>query len=406
MSHGAVESPGLLGLVSKELTPDLIHRAAMQLGENEDRTRSALSASIPSVLTTLSDVASSSDGAQHLSNVIHRVDVRSELGGLASRLGSSAGRDEGVTLFDAEAGDRAGPIADAVARTTGVKAESAHKLLGGATGAALLALGRNYGKLGPDRLQAVLRQQRGEFVKHMPGPVASLFNGHKTHVAGAPVSASTASERTVERYATGPAIRELPHPKRTGWILPVLLLAALALIAIPLLRGFRRPTPALPEPRQAVPSAVTQPLENLELPNGTRLAVPRGSASYSLAKFMAGSESTPARFTLSPLNFGFAATQLTPESVSTLNEVASILKAYPTATVRVESHTDNIGTAESNLQLSEARSTTVRDMLIERGVDGARVETAGLGQANPIASNDTQEGRAKNRRTDIVVTGR
>src|SRR5437868_3770642 len=62
MSHGAVDSTGLLGLVSKELTPDLVHRAALQLGENEDRTRSALSASIPSVLTTLSDVASSHDG--------------------------------------------------------------------------------------------------------------------------------------------------------------------------------------------------------------------------------------------------------------------------------------------------------------------------------------------------------
>jgi len=403
MSHGAVESSGLLGLVSKELTPDLIHRAALQLGENEDRTRSALSASIPSVLTTLSDVASSSDGARHLSNVIHRVDSRAETNSVASRFGSSLGREEGVTLFDAEAGDRAGPLADAVARTTGVNSDSAHKLLGGATGAALLALGRNFGKLGPDALQTMLRQQRGEFVKNLPGPIASLFNGHGK---AAPVAATTGPARTVERYATGPAIRELPHPKRNGWILPVLLLAALALIAIPLLRGFRRPTPALPEPRQAVPAQVIQPLENVPLPNGTQLSVPRGSASYSLAKFLAGSGATPERFTLAPLNFGFASAQVTPESITTVNEVASILKAYPTATVTVESHTDNIGDEESNLQLSQSRSTTVRDMLIERGVDGSRIETAGLGQSSPSASNDTGEGRAKNRRPDIVVTGR
>ena len=116
MSHGAVESSGLLGLVSRELTPDLIHKAALQLGENEDRTRSALSASIPSVLTTLSDVASSSDGARHLSNVIHRVDRRTDTSSVASRFGSSMARDEGMTLFDAEAGDWAGPLADAVAR--------------------------------------------------------------------------------------------------------------------------------------------------------------------------------------------------------------------------------------------------------------------------------------------------
>ncbi len=411
MSHGAVEPTGLLGLVSRELTPDLIHRAAAQLGENEDRTRSALSTSIPSVLTTLSDVASSTDGAQHLTNVIHKVDSRSGEGTLASRFDSSIGRDEGVTLFDAEAGDRAGPLADAVARTSGVKTESARKLLGGATGAALLALGRNFGRMGPEGLQALFRQQRGEFVKKLPGPVASLFNGraHGSEVIAPPTTPGrTVAQR--ESFATGPAIRELPRPRRTGWILPVLLLAALALIGIPLLRGLRRPATVvvLPEAPRAIPSQVAQPLPRIAvpLPNGTALSLPRGSASYALATFMAGTGATPARFTLSPMNFGFASTQLTPESMTTVNEVASILKAYPTATIAVESHTDNIGTAESNLQLSDARSTAVRGMLIDRGVEASRIETSGLGQGNPIASNDTDEGRAKNRRTDIVVTGR
>ena len=83
MSHGTVETPGILGLVSRELTPDLVHKAALQLGENEDRTRSALSTSIPSVLTTLSDVASSNDGAAHLSSIIHKVDSRTHQGDVA-----------------------------------------------------------------------------------------------------------------------------------------------------------------------------------------------------------------------------------------------------------------------------------------------------------------------------------
>ena len=61
----------------------------------------------------------------------------------------------------------------------------------------------------------MLRQQRGDFVKNLPGSIASLFNGH---AKAAPVAASAATERSDERYTTVSAIRELPHPKRSGWI--------------------------------------------------------------------------------------------------------------------------------------------------------------------------------------------
>src|SRR5262249_52090977 len=120
----------------------------------------------------------------------------------------------------------------------------------------------------------------------------------------------------------------------------------------------------------------------------------------------AGDTPVPQRFTLVPMNFEFGSTRLTPESQGTLNDVASILAAFPTSTVRVESHTDNVGSVESNLELSLSRSEAVKGMLGGKGVDLSRITTAGLGQENPIASNDTEEGRAQNRRTDIVVTSR
>ena len=106
------------------------------------------------------------------------------------------------------------------------------------------------------------------------------------------------------------------------------------------------------------------------------------------------------------MNFEFASTQLTPDSLATVDEVATILRAYPTSTIRVESYTDSIGTAAANLDLSRDRSETVKGLLGGKGIDPTRVTTAGLGQENPIASNETESGRAQNRRTDIVVTGR
>jgi len=180
------------------------------------------------------------------------------------------------------------------------------------------------------------------------------------------------------------------------------------LLAIPLVRGMRRSARLATERTRAIPEQIAPRTETvpLALPNGQRVTVQRGSPAYQLASFLAGSAATPERFTLSPMNFDFGSTQLTAGSLGTVDDVAAILLAYPTSTVRIESYTDNVGTAESNLALSQSRSEAVKSLLVSKGVDASRMTTAGLGSENPIASNDTEEGRAKNRRTDIVVTGR
>jgi outer membrane protein OmpA-like peptidoglycan-associated protein len=213
-------------------------------------------------------------------------------------------------------------------------------------------------------------------------------------------------EGTAERSrAVGsPAIRRLEGPERRGWLAPLILLGALLLIAIPLLRAFRRPVVHTVVPLS--PTTAMRVTTPLALPNGQTLNVQRGSPTFEMASFLAGNAPVPARFTMAPLNFEFASTQLTPESMPTLDDAAAILRAYPTATIRVESYTDSVGTTASNLDLSRDRSETVKGLLGSRGVDPSRVTTAGLGQENPIASNDTETGRAQNRRTDFVVTGR
>jgi outer membrane protein OmpA-like peptidoglycan-associated protein len=395
---GSTSTPDILGLVNREITPEVIHRAALQLGEDDDHLRSALSTTVPSVLTALSDVASSETGANHLTRVIRGIDAnRPGADSVASILGSTAGREQGTTLFDGETGDRGSRIADAVARASGIKADSAHQLLGGATGATLLTIGRSWQQIDPEGLRTMLGEQRGDFVRRLPGPVASIFgNGRQ--------QAEVVVERA--RDVGGPAIRRVAGPERKGWLAPLVLLGALMLVAIPLLRAMRRPVIHTQLLHNLPAEALSRATIPLALPNGQSLTVARGSAAYQLASFMGGNDATPARFTLSPMNFEFASTQLTPDSLATVDEVATILRAYPTATVRVESYTDSVGTAAANLDLSRDRSETVKGLLGGKGIDPTRVTTAGLGQENPIASNETESGRAQNRRTDIVVTGR
>jgi outer membrane protein OmpA-like peptidoglycan-associated protein len=406
--NGSTSTPDILGLVNREITPEVIHRAALQLGEDDAHLRSALSTTVPSVLMALSEVASSETGANHLTRVIRGIDAnRPGDDSVASILGSTAGRGQGTTLFDGETGARGAQIADAVARASGIKADSAHQLLGGATGATLLTIGRSSQGQGIDaeRLRSMLGEQRGDFVRRLPAPVAAIFQEGKADGSGA---AALVDRPFVDRARPigAPAIRRVADPERRGWLAPLVLLGALMLIAIPLLRAMRRPVIRTQVLHNLPAEAVSRATIPLALPNGQSLTVARGSAAYQLASFLGGTDATPARFTLSPMNFEFASAQLTPESLATVDEVATILRAYPTATIRVESYTDSVGTPAANLDLSRDRSETVKGLLGGKGIDPTRVTTAGLGQENPIASNETESGRAQNRRTDIVVTGR
>jgi outer membrane protein OmpA-like peptidoglycan-associated protein len=91
-----------------------------------------------------------------------------------------------------------------------------------------------------------------------------------------------------------------------------------------------------------------------------------------------------------------------PESIAALDRAAVLLKRS-TRPIMVEGHTDNVGPLDYNQMLSTARANAVADALVARGVPAARIKTRGIAFAEPIASNATPEGRALNRRVEILV---
>ena len=84
-----------------------------------------------------------------------------------------------------------------------------------------------------------------------------------------------------------------------------------------------------------------------------------------------------------------------------LNEVMDILRQNPAITGEVRGYTDNTGTLELNRKLSDARARAVRDYLVKQGIAPERIRARGFGPAQPVASNDTAEGRAQNRRVEL-----
>jgi outer membrane protein OmpA-like peptidoglycan-associated protein len=96
---------------------------------------------------------------------------------------------------------------------------------------------------------------------------------------------------------------------------------------------------------------------------------------------------------------------LKPTTREKLAKISGILLAHPGLTLQIEGHTDSVGSDEMNQQLSERRADSVRDFLAEQGVAASSMTAKGFGKTQPVASNDTAEGRQKNRRVELVVNG-
>ena len=97
--------------------------------------------------------------------------------------------------------------------------------------------------------------------------------------------------------------------------------------------------------------------------------------------------------------------QLSPRARQQIGTIAGVLAQYPDNQLSVEGHTDSVGSEVANQRLSERRAESVRAALIGEGVNPARVTMAGYGQGQPVADNRTPEGRASNRRVEIVILG-
>jgi OOP family OmpA-OmpF porin len=114
-------------------------------------------------------------------------------------------------------------------------------------------------------------------------------------------------------------------------------------------------------------------------------------------------EPAPAqKIVLRGVNFDFDKSNIRPDAAVILDEAVSVLGGS-SAPVAIEGHTDWIGSEAYNQGLSERRAESVRRYLVEHGVDESRLSTAGYGESRPIASNETREGRALNRRVELMV---
>ncbi len=105
----------------------------------------------------------------------------------------------------------------------------------------------------------------------------------------------------------------------------------------------------------------------------------------------------------SGLLFDFDSYRLRPASRNDLSDLAQNLASDPSTELLIAGHTDSVGTEDYNYTLSERRAQSAADYLMAHGVDGARINIVGLGESEPVASNETPEGRQQNRRVEVAI---
>jgi OOP family OmpA-OmpF porin len=111
---------------------------------------------------------------------------------------------------------------------------------------------------------------------------------------------------------------------------------------------------------------------------------------------------TTGKYVSHAIQFDTGSDQLRPDSMNIIKEVAAALEKQPALKLRIEGHTDSTGDAAKNLDLSKRRAESVKGALVKLGISADRLTTQGLGQTKPMASNDTPQGRAENRRVEFV----
>ena len=149
--------------------------------------------------------------------------------------------------------------------------------------------------------------------------------------------------------------------------------------------------------------ACTMPIVNSQTP--VELPVSLLSESQMSIQSLSGTQTERGLlFTFNTVLFEFDSSTLTAQGYSKINELASVIQRYPQRKIYIEGHTDSIGQAAYNLELSEHRALAVRQALITAGIAAEQLTIRAYGETQPIASNTTAAGRQQNRRVEVLIS--
>jgi OOP family OmpA-OmpF porin len=390
---------GILDSLMGMLGPQVIGPVASQLGESTETVQRGLQTGSAAMLAGLAaKVGQPGFLSQIFGLITNPANTSGALSGLTSNLGSLASGTAGSPIgglggqfLSSIFGSNLSSVTDSLGRSTGLASGKMGSLLSMAAPLVLGVLGQHVRQngLSASDLGNTLKAEAPSFQRFLPAGLGSMLGGASHAIAAAPAKVAAAGNR---------------------WLWPLILLALLVLGA---LWYFNRAKEPVSNAVQTATTAATNAASALgdffksKLPNGVELNIPQFGIESKLINFLNDSSKpvdTTTWFNFDRLLFDTGKATLQPSSQEQLGNIAAILKAYPNVHVKIGGYTDNTGDAAANVALSDARAKNVMDALVGAGIDPSRLESKGYGDQYPVGDNNTEEGRALNRRIALLVT--
>jgi OmpA-OmpF porin, OOP family len=437
----------LLDMAKSYLTNELVSKASNALGESEGGITKALSAAIPSIIGTVADKASTTEGAQAVYNMAAEQNNSGILGSLGnffnqdSDSSSLLGKSSGLISSLFGNGGQSNMLTSLISNFAGVKSSSMGSILSMAVPAILGMIGKHSSSnnIGASGLGSLLSSQKDLAMKALPAgfSLSSLMSGASNTTSKVASSAHAAYNEVEEKTTSG-----------LKWLLPLLLLAGLAIGSYYLFSKGCNKGPKTTEgtggDSTAVSSNVTTPentttattttveapkmsvdsltglvnyelgaMTDLELPGGTKINVAANGFENTLVNFIKTGtidtvDKTANWFNLHDVQFVSGKTAYaTPKAMAQIKNVAAVLKAYPNVVIKVGGNTDISGDAAKNKALSQSRANQVMKDLIASGAAATQIkEAVGYGSEFATAKAGDAAGMAADRRTTAKVSAK
>lgn len=424
----------LLDNLQSSLGSSLAKHSASFFGEETSNSDKAVKGTFAAILAGMIQRVSYDKGAKSLHKILKNEDAQDyDIENIFTRSPQTVNGlvNRGTHFLPSIYPGKLREATNSVAAHSGVKKLTSSKMMKICAPLLLGSLGKQVQdeNLDVNGLKSLLNAQKESVMSGVPGDFIemselSAFGWVKKEVVVEEKPKKVKKEKK-EKIIKEPKIAE-PAPiieKSTGgglgflkWLVPLLI--ALAVIWYVITRvacggvadkvatTVTAPIEAVKEVTQEATTAVTNVFGNVN--EAAKAALDKitfaaGSAGAQMMSFIEGGADGEGRFKFNNLNFASGSAVIDAASQVEVDNLAAILNTYADVSVNIEGYTDSSGNPENNQLLSQQRAEAVRNTLIAAGIADTRITSQGFGDANPVASNDTSEGRAENRRIEVVI---